>query len=352
MRIKSIKKPLIAAALIGCAAALFFSSCISYLVRAGRGQFEILWHRRPIAEILADPATPLTVRDRLRHIEIVRNFARDRIGLKTKEIFTTYTHIDRDAVAYNVTAAEELRLKAKTWWFPIVGSVPYLGFFSRAEAEGKAEELVQAGYDTRVQDVPAYSTLGWFNDPVLSSQMRYSDFYLTGLVVHEATHATIWFPGDVTFNESLASFVEEEGALQYVRERYGVASTEFRRAAANLAENELAGSIFKAYAGRLRSVYESVQGPEEKRAAKQALIAAMRAEFRARAGEFTVLDLSRIEKTPYNNAYFLAYLRYESGGAFFAKKYAECEKNWACFFRKMEELKKFSEEERAALLRE
>lgn len=350
MRLKRWKRPLFAAAVIGPLAMLSFSGCLGYLARAGCGQFHILWNRRPVAEVLADPATPAAVREKLRHMEVVREFARERLGLETGDIYTSYTHIDRDAAAYNVTASEELRLEPKTWWFPIVGSVPYLGFFSRAEAEEQEAELKATGYDTRVREVPAYSTLGWFDDPVLSSQMRYSRRYLTGLVIHEAAHATLWFPGDVNFNESFASFVEREGGLLFLREREGESGPSYRRALSAMAENRLAVDIFRKTAAELKRAFGGPGTDGEKRAAKRAAIEELRREFRARRREFRVLDVERLAKAPYNNAYFLAYLRYESGGDFFAREFKKCEKSWTCFFGKMRELRNLSVAERARLL--
>lgn len=343
--------PLITAGGVALVGLWGFSGCLGYLARAGCGQFQILWDRRPVTEVLADESTPAEVREKLLHMDEVRRFARERIGLETGDIYTSYTHIDRDAVAYNVTAAEELALVAKTWWFPIVGSVPYLGYFSREEAQAKARELEAEGYDTRVRDVPAYSTLGWFDDPVVSSQMRYSRWYLTGLVIHEAAHATLWFPGDVNFNESFASFVEKEGGLLYLRETEGESSAAYRRTQAYLAENRRLVEIFRATAERLERLYSSEQSAEARRAGKKAVMDGLRQEFRARRQEFRVLDVEKLSDEPYNNAHFLAYRRYEAGSDFFAKNFRECEKKWTCFFDRMRALQKLGEEERAKLLR-
>ena len=347
---RSWRRPLFAGLVVAPLAMLSGSGCLGYLVRAGYGQMEILWNRRPVTEVLADPDVPEKIKAKLRHMADVREYAREHIGLETGETYTEYTHIDRDAAAYNVTAAQELALVPKTWWFPIVGRVPYLGYFSREEALEKERELKAEGLDTRVRDVPAYSTLGWFDDPVLSSQMRYSEWYLTSLVIHESTHATLWFPGDVNFNESFASFVEEKGSLQYVLDRKGKNSEQYRRVVRYLDETEKLAATFRAFASEMKQALADARTDDEKRAAKREVIESMRADFRARRREFQIVDVERLIATDYNNTHFLAYLRYESGGDFFEKEFRGCNADWACFFKKMRKLRELSVEERAGLL--
>ncbi len=171
------------------------NGCLGYLARASAGQISLLCNRRPITRVIADPNTDAKTRQALRHVQEVQAFGRDHLSLNIGDSFTQFTKIDRPYVSWNVTAARELALEAYTWWFPIVGRVPYLGYFSKEEAREKADELkAKGGWDVRVRPVTAYSTLGWFNDPLLSSQIRLSEFYLTRLVIHESAHATLWFP--------------------------------------------------------------------------------------------------------------------------------------------------------------
>ncbi|MDH5654581.1 MAG: aminopeptidase, partial [Spirochaetia bacterium] len=191
------------------------NGCVRYLIKAGYGQMKILSARQPISEVIQSPDTDEATRKKLRHVLKIQKYAEDSMGLDISNSYKKYARIDRDAAAYNVTASEELAFIPKTWYFPIVGRVPYLGFFSREEAENFKKELEKEGWDANVSEVSAYSTLGWFEDPLLSSQLSYPDWYLTRLILHEATHSTVWFQDDVNFNESLATFVEIEGALQY-----------------------------------------------------------------------------------------------------------------------------------------
>lgn len=324
------------------------TGCLGYLARAGCGQAQILLGREPINEVIADPETPEEVRRKLEHVERVRTFANEHLGLRAGETYTTYTFTGRDAAAYNVTASEPLRLEAHTWWFPVVGSVPYLGYFSREEAQEKADALSREGFDVLVSDVPAYSTLGWFDDPLLSSQMSYSDVYLTHLVIHESAHRTLWFPGDVSFNESFASFVEREGALQFYREN---GQDEVAGRLIELrAEQARLNVLFREYALQLETLYQSGRERQALLEGKTAIIEQFRSELLRQAPTFRILRLEEMAGTDFNNAHFLQYLRYSGGSGFFARQFAGCAGSWPCFFDRMTKLVDLSPEDRRALL--
>ncbi|MBI3396553.1 MAG: aminopeptidase [Spirochaetia bacterium] len=323
---------------------------MSYLFQAGCGQASILWARRPVEEVLNDPATTPEIKKKLKHVEEVRRFAERHLGLNVNKTFTQYSSIPRDHVAYNVTAAKELALEARTWWFPIVGRVPYLGFFKRADAETLASELQAQGWDSKVQDVTAYSTLGWFDDPLISSQMRLPETYLTGLIIHESAHATLWFKGDVDFNESFASFVEEEGSLEYYAEKEGPDSPILKRRAMRKDEVKRITQIFRKTTGALDALYKSSADDATKRREKARIISDMKMEFKRRAGEFQTLRLEAYADSTYNNADFLAYRRYESGSDFFKDEFTKNGKDWTRFFNAMKALDAKSASERRALL--
>ncbi len=326
------------------------TACLGYLTRAGCGQLEILWRRRPIPEVIADASTPPGVRTRLEHIQRVRIFALDRMGLRVADTFTSYSHLDREAVAWNVSASEELRLRPKTWWFPIVGEVPYLGFFTKAEAEELRNELDHEGWDAIVTTVAAYSTLGWFDDPLVSPQMQYSEWRLAELLIHESSHATLWFPGDVGFNESFASFVGREGALQYYRELHGVDSEIYRQQIAYRQEINELSLILHDYAKKLNDTYNQNKTDDWKRENRYRLLEELKATLAAQESVFRVLNLKRLRERDWNNAHFLSHLRYESGDRFFAGEFEACGRAWDCFLDRMNELNKRSAEERRLLL--
>lgn len=326
----------------------FSASCLGYLVRAGYGQLEILWERKPIEEIIQNPNTESAIREKLQHVLTVRDFAGTELGLKASASYTTYSQINRPMAAWNVSAAEELALKPKTWWFPIVGTVPYLGFFRRELAEELGAELRSEGWDVVIRGVPAYSTLGWFDDPLLSSQMKYSRWYLARLVIHESAHAAIWFPGDVNFNESFASFVEQEGSLQFYKKN--VDEKTFQRRLLISREQQIIAAIFRRYAKKLDSLYQSSLTDTEKRKQKKQLIQTMKTEFQDNKEGITVLNVNNYSQKEYNNANFLSYLRYDSGQDFFRSRFEKQDRNWGLFLKDMRQLSGLSATERQALL--
>jgi len=319
------------------AAALFLSNAC-YLAHAATGQASILWRRQPIEDVIANSSADEKTRAKLKHVLVVRGWAGERLGLEAGA-FRKFTQLERKAVAWNVTASAELEFKAKTWWFPIVGTVPYLGFFEEQMAEAKAEELRQQGWDVLVSEVAGYSTLGWFEDPLMSPQLELPDWYLTRLVIHESTHATVWIPGSVDFNESFASFVEIEGGLQFAREHEGETSETYKRKTALLAESRLVREIFHRYALLLEAAYARNGDASEKRMEKQRILAEFKKEFLRRKAEFRAIRLDAFLEREYNNADFLSARRYDSGEEYFRAEFEQCGKDWSCFLSRMKALK-------------
>ena len=190
-----------------------------YLVRAAWEEGKILAHRRPIAAIIADPATPSDVRAKLRVVLAARAFARDSLGLAARESFTTYSRLDHDTLVLVLSGAYRDRLAPVTWWFPIVGRVPYKGFFDFAAARQAAGALDADGFDAYLRPSPAFSTLGFFNDPLLSTTLGDDSLGLANTVIHELTHNTFYAGGQAVFNESFANFVGARGSAQFFRAR-------------------------------------------------------------------------------------------------------------------------------------
>jgi predicted aminopeptidase len=190
-----------------------------YLVRAAWAEASILARRRSIEAIVADPATPLEAAAKLRLVLAARAFAADSIQLRTRKSFTTYTHLDRDTLVLVLSGAYPDRLAPYTWWFPIVGRVPYKGFFDFGAARSAEHDLSAKGFDVYLRPSPAFSTLGWFNDPLLSTSLRADTIDLANTVIHELTHNTFYAPGQAVFNESFASFVGARGSAWFFRSR-------------------------------------------------------------------------------------------------------------------------------------
>jgi predicted aminopeptidase len=192
-----------------------------YVVKAGIAEARILRARRPITEVLADTATAAPTRAKLAYVLEARRFAADQLGIDVGDSYTMYTQLDRDTLALVVSAAPKDRIAPVTWWFPIVGRVPYRGFFSVEDALEAEADLQAEGYDTYVRPTAAFSTLGWFNDPVLSSTLATDEVEVVTTVLHELAHQVLFVPGQVGFNESFAEFVGRAAAIEFFCTRQG-----------------------------------------------------------------------------------------------------------------------------------
>jgi predicted aminopeptidase len=243
----------IAPLLILCA---LLSACSpAYLLRASWEEAKILARRKPIARIVADPRTDEGTRGKLVVVQEARVFARDSLGLEAGNSYTLFTRVKTDTLAMVLSAAHKDRFQAHTWWFPIVGRVPYKGFFDPRDAAREAERLEREGFDTYVRPTAAFSTLGWFNDPLLSTLLRYDEVSLGNTVIHEITHNTFFAPGQVAFNESFASFVGGRGAVHFFCAREGAASPRCREAAASWEDDVIFGEFLSGMVAELEAVY-------------------------------------------------------------------------------------------------
>jgi predicted aminopeptidase len=260
---------------------LFLAGCetLSYYAQAIGGHFNVLSAARSVDTWLADPATAPELRARLETARRIREFASRELALPANASYASYADVQRPYVVWNVYAAGEFSVEAKRECFPFTGCVSYRGFFSEAEARRHAERLRAEGNDVHVGGVPAYSTLGWFDDPLLSTFIRYADAQLARLVFHELAHQVVYAKDDTTFNESFAVVVEEEGVRRWLEaEARAVDLAAFRAAQAR--KRQLAARI-EAGRERLKGIYLSNVSVEEKRRLKAEEFARLRAEYGA-----------------------------------------------------------------------
>lgn len=198
------------------AAVLVADGCSpGYLLRAGWEEAKILRRRQPIAEVAADPRTAPAERAKLALVLQARDFAADSLDLEAGESYTLFSRVASDTLALVLSAAPKDRLEPHLWSFPIVGAVPYKGFFEEAHARAEMARLEADGFDTYLRPTAAFSTLGWFNDPLLSTLLRYDSVSLANTVIHEITHNTFYAAGEAAFNESFANFVGARGAIRF-----------------------------------------------------------------------------------------------------------------------------------------
>lgn len=211
---------------------LLLTACSpGYVLRAAYEQTKILAARENIEAVVAQPDTTPAEREKLQLVIEAREFAKT-IGLDPGGSFTKYTRINRDVLSWVVVGSKKDSFTLAAWWFPFVGTVPYKGFWEKEDAVAQAKELEGEDYETWVRGTDAYSTLGWFNDPVLSTMLRREPHDIVNTVIHESTHSTVWVKNHVDFNESLANFVGNEGAILFYEKKKELCPDEPCRVAA------------------------------------------------------------------------------------------------------------------------
>ncbi len=185
-----------------------------YVMRAAYEESIILLSREDIPDVISDPQIDIAERKKLQTVLDAREFARS-IGLEPGESFTKFTRVDKDVLVWVLLGAKPDAFELHTWWYPIVGSIPYHGYFDKEDALDAAKDLEEQGFETWVRGSEAFSTLGWFNDPVLSTTLRHDRTRIANTVLHESFHSTVWIPGHVDFNESLANFVGFQASIEF-----------------------------------------------------------------------------------------------------------------------------------------
>ncbi len=293
------------------AGALLLAGCSSmqYYAQAVSGHFDVLQRARSIDEVLAADDTPNALRAKLEQVRVIRSFAVKELALPDNGSYRSYADVGRPFVVWNVFAAPEFSLQPHKSCFPLVGCVSYRGYYSLAEAQHQAARLKRGGYDVFVGGVPAYSTLGWFDDPVLNTFVSYPNAELARLMFHELAHQIAFAQGDTQFNESFAVAVEREGLRRWLelhgsdadREAYTV-RRERREAFVQLVQR---------YRDKLTTWYASPVNKAEMRAGKQHIIANMNADYAALKqswGGYTGYD--RWFAQGVNNAQFASFVAY------------------------------------------
>lgn len=268
---------ILAAVLVAFVIASASCSTAGYYAQAFQGHFALLAAAKPIPDWLEDPAAPDDLKRRLQRAQKMRAFASHELGLPDNRSYTAYADLKRPAAVWNVFAAPELSLRLKTWCYPMFGCAGYRGYFELAGAETLADQLRTEGYEVNVAPVPAYSTLGWFNDPLLNTFINQGEGDLARLIFHELAHQVVYVKDDTAFNESFATTVERVG----VRRWLAAESDSTTRAAFILQEqrrDDFLG-LLREHRDRLAANYASAATDDEKRARKKEIFAALQAAY-------------------------------------------------------------------------
>ena len=287
---------------------LFMVSGGGYLAEQGRYLFAYALRARPVEKVLADPGVSSETRRLLETAAAVRSFAAERIGLKTGRSFGVYVETGKEHLVDVVTACRSDAFEARTWRFPIVGEAPYKGFYRKERAEKLAADLREEGWDVIIRPVDAFSSLGFFPDPLFDFMRGYSEYDLADLIIHELTHKTVFVRGKAQFNEELATFVGIEGAIQYLEAESG-------RGAAVREELARAGRDRERFLELMRGLYAELDGlyrgdlpRSDKLEAKKRILEEFRSRMEREYDTLFQTDSYRfLARTTLNNAYILSW---------------------------------------------
>ncbi len=333
--------------LVLLALAALTSGCYEW--QAAQGQLSIMAKRRPIASVSADPATPKSVREQLQQVTAIRDFASRELGLPDNGSYRSYVDLHREYVVWNVFAAPEFSVQPQEWCYPFVGCVAYRGYFREGRARELALEMRARGFDVAVGGVAAYSTLGHFDDPILSSMMGWNDVELAAIIFHELTHQMLYVKNDASFNEALATLVEQEGVRRWL-----LAQGRHDDLAQYLLQQqryERVTQLLIATRGELATLYASKLDPAQMRAQKRAIFAAMQGKYdRLReewGGRAPFADWFAGE---INNAHLVSIATYESCVPGFARELATQGGALPAFYRRVRDIAGLPQAERDALV--
>ncbi|ULU27586.1 aminopeptidase [Dyella terrae] len=309
--------------------ALSACSTVDYYAHVAKGQGELVVNRRDVSKVLRDPSTDATTRQRLALSQEARRFATDHLGLPDNRSYTSYVKLDRPYVVWNVFAAPRFSVSPVQHCFPFAGCVAYRGYFAKQKAQAEAARLEASGDDVYVGGVPAYSTLGWFSDPILSSMMRWDDDELASTIFHELAHQLIYVKDDSAFNESFASFVQEEGLREW-RQSRGLPPQDDHEKTMDDGFTWLVMDL----RDRLKTLYASGVGEQAMATGKQQVID----DFRVRYVQWRDLDWPNDHRYdawvngPINNARLLPFGIYDRWTPVFLALFRHAEGQWPAFY--------------------
>ncbi|MGB0217722.1 MAG: aminopeptidase [Sinimarinibacterium flocculans] len=340
MRLPAIAVMLLLPLFAGCAR-------LGYYVHLAGGQIALLSARQPIERLIDDPATAAPLRERLSAVREARAWAAQRLGLPANGSYTAYADLQREYVAWNVFATQELSLEPLEHCFPFAGCVAYQGYYALDKAQARARELREQGHDVYIGGVPAYSTLGWFDDPLLSTMMRWDDATLIGTLFHELAHQKRYVRDDSAFNESYASFVEQQGLREFLAQHPQVSPPDEQ---ARGRRTQFVQLVLAARQ-RLEDLYTLPLDAETMRVRKAEEFARLKAQYeRLRDtawGGDTRYDAFFADDAP-NNARLLPFGLYDEYVPAFALLFECADRDWARFHEAVERLSKLDAETRRA----
>ena len=303
---------------------------IAYGIGQAQGQLHILLNARPVVKVLNDPSVPDSLKQKIRLVQEIRAFAIDSLGVNDSDSYRSVYDQHGKPVLWVITACEPFSLEDKQWNFPIIGSFSYKGFFDHSKALAEKKKWQEQGYDTGIRTVNAWSTLGIFDDPILSGLLFRSEGSLANTIIHELTHATVFVKDSLKFNENLASFVGNKGAERFLAHQYGKDSPEYQEYVAALHDRRRYSEHMLRGMHQLDSLYQSFNGnmhvatKSEKKEAqiRQILQQADTLSFSSKKYKALIEKLTTKEELP-NNTFFKSFARYQASLDTFEKAYTQ-----------------------------
>jgi len=306
--------PVFLSAFFLIAVGIIFSGC--YTIRQGSAFLGYLNQAIPLEQLAAGEDAAEEDRQFVQRVQDIRHFAFEYLGLSASRNYTTYVALERDFLAAVVSASAPDSFTRHYWWFPVVGRVPYRGYFSVEDARRQRERLERRGLDVWVRGVRAFSTLGWFRDPLFSFMREYSERELADLIIHELVHATVWLTNHPQFNEQLAQFVGTEGARQFM-EKMGIEEDD-QAVAERRADTATYMAFLHSLIAELEEMFARVESREERLRLRDEIIAASQSRFEAEFDELFYTDTFRFFiDLPVNNAYLDLFRLYHEEDHFF-----------------------------------
>lgn len=300
---------------------------------------KLLSSRVPISEALENPQLPEDQKSKLRLAQEAREFAEKTLHLKPTKNYTSYVELGRPYVTYVVSAAPKWELKHYQWSYPLMGKMPYKGYFNEEDAKEEELELQKEDLDTFLRGVSAYSTLGWFNDPILSSMLRYENYDLVNTILHETVHATLYIKHAADFNERLATFLGNKGAEQFYLQKEGPDSPTLKQIQLENEDNSLFSQFISGELKELEKWYSEIPAVQRSEAARQKRIGMIQEKFKSDLSPRLRSDsFKKFSDIKLNNARLLIYKTYMQDLGDFEKLYELTGKNYSAFLEKCKSL--------------
>jgi len=280
-----------------------------YLSKLGWHQSSIAFHSVPVQEVLENQELGHEVKGKIHFIQEVKRYGEEKLGLTKTKSYSKYFEV-KGPVLHVITASEKDGLQLYRWDFPITGKVTYKSFFTREDILKEKRSLEAKGYDTFVQQASAYSTLGWLKDPIFSSMVQRDEATLANLILHEMTHSTIYFKGQTDLNERIATFVGNQGAIDFLTDKYGKGSKEVAEAIHCQEDDFVFSRWIDQACLQLSDFYAKEISRDEKLRGREGLFHRLKEDFKQTMASFKTESYKNFEKVDINNAVLLAYRRY------------------------------------------